>query len=347
MLKPFNELVKLDVRPLCGFRDAKDERGNTVKVPYLGWANCVKLLHENGAESVWYAPRRCPETNSYLWPQAKVTTSKGRVTECWFVSVEIHIDENVFSYDMPLLNGSLVVYEDTLNQLRINNALARAFVKGVAVRTGLGFDLWAAGADAAVLLGTQMIAKGLDFDEVTLVGVINADTMLHLPDFRSSERTFDLIEQVAGRSGRADLPGRVIVQTYSAGDAAIRSAAHYDREGFLERELELRKNLHYPPYVRMANVLIWGASESEVIGVSQQLFLDLIGLLEEQGVAGIQVFPPTPCVLSRLKKNYRYHILIKAAPEQDIAAFCSDYFRGRKPHKSVNVSIDIDPVSVL
>ena len=99
MLKPFNELVKLDVRPLCGFRDAKDERGNTVKVPYLGWANCVKLLHENGAESVWYAPRRCPETNSYLWPQAKVTTSKGRVTECWFVSVEIHIDENVFSYD--------------------------------------------------------------------------------------------------------------------------------------------------------------------------------------------------------------------------------------------------------
>ena len=202
-------------------------------------------------------------------------------------------------------------------------------------------------ADAAVLLGTQMIAKGLDFDEVTLVGVINADTMLHLPDFRSSERTFDLIEQVAGRSGRADLPGRVIVQTYSAGDAAIRSAAHYDREGFLERELELRKNLHYPPYVRMANVLIWGASESEVIGVSQQLFLDLIGLLEEQGVAGIQVFPPTPCVLSRLKKNYRYHILIKAAPEQDIAAFCSDYFRGRKPHKSVNVSIDIDPVSVL
>lgn len=145
MLKPFNELVKLDVRPLCGFRDAKDERGNTVKAPYLGWANCVKLLHENGAESVWYAPRRCPETNSYLWPQAKVTTSKGRVTECWFVSVEIHIDENVFSYDMPLLNGSLVVYEDTLNQLRINNALARAFVKGVAVRTGLGFDLWAAG----------------------------------------------------------------------------------------------------------------------------------------------------------------------------------------------------------
>lgn len=142
-IKSFAELVKLDVRPHCDMRDAKDEKGNTVKVPYLGWAKCVKLLHENGAETVWYAPRKCPETNTFLWPQAKITNSKGRTTDCWFVSVEIHIDDLDFTYDMPLLNGSLVVYEDTLNQLRINNALARAFVKGVAVRTGLGFDLWA------------------------------------------------------------------------------------------------------------------------------------------------------------------------------------------------------------
>ena len=145
MLKPFHELIKLDVRPYCDVRDAKDESGKLIKVPYLSWAKCIKLLHEQGAESVWYAPVECPETHTYLWPQAKVTTSKGRVTECWFVSVEIHIDEQEFSYDTPLLNGSLVVYSDTLNQLRINNALARAFVKGVAIRTGLGFDLWAEG----------------------------------------------------------------------------------------------------------------------------------------------------------------------------------------------------------
>ena len=202
-------------------------------------------------------------------------------------------------------------------------------------------------ADAAVLLGTQMIAKGLDFDDVTLVGVINADTMLHLPDFRSSERTFDLIEQVAGRSGRADLPGKVIVQTYSAHDDAIAAAARYDRERFLEQELKLRHDLSYPPFVRMANVLIWGERESEVIGVAQQLFFDLMKLGEERGAQGIQIFPPTPCVLSRLKKNFRYHILIKAQPTEDISAFCIDYFRSRKPHKTVNVSIDIDPVSVL
>ena len=145
MLKPFHELIKLDVRPYCDVRDAKDESGKLIKVPYLSWAKCIKLLHEQGAESVWYAPVECPETHTYLWPQAKVTTSKGRETYCWFVRVLIHIDEQEFPYDTPLLNGSLVVYSDTLNQLRINNALARAFVKGVAIRTGLGFDLWAEG----------------------------------------------------------------------------------------------------------------------------------------------------------------------------------------------------------
>ena len=145
MLKPFAELSRLDVRPYCSVRDAKDERGNIIKVPYLSWAKCAQLLHENGAESVFYTPVPCPGTGTYLWPQMRVETSKGRVTECWFVRVEIHIDDLVFTYDMPLLNGTLVVYEDTLNQLRINNALARAFVKGVAIRTGLGFALWADG----------------------------------------------------------------------------------------------------------------------------------------------------------------------------------------------------------
>ena len=140
-LKSFNELIKIDVRPQCDTRDAKDENGKTIKVPYLSWGKCVKLLHENGANDVWYAPVECPTTHTYLWPQAKVSTSKGRDTECWFVRVLIHIDDLEFVYDTPLLNGSMVVYTDTLNQLRINNALARAFVKGVAIRTGLGFDL--------------------------------------------------------------------------------------------------------------------------------------------------------------------------------------------------------------
>lgn len=202
-----------------------------------------------------------------------------------------------------------------------------------------------AGAGAAVLLGTQMIAKGLDFDEVTLVGVINADTMLRLPDFRSSERTFDLIEQVAGRSGRADLPGKVIVQTYSASDAAIKAAATYNRSAFLEKELPLRQGLGYPPYVRLANVLAWGKDEDRVRIVAHNVYADLRKLIPKD--AGWIILPPTACVLERLKGSWRYHVIVKAPQGQDIAAHFASYFRERTPGPDVRVSIDIDPVNLL
>lgn len=199
---------------------------------------------------------------------------------------------------------------------------------------------------AAVLLGTQMIAKGLDFDDVTLVGVINADTMLKLPDFRSSERTFDLIEQVAGRAGRADKPGRVVVQTYSAQDVAIRAAASYDRQHFLDEELELREGLGYPPYVRLANVLVWGKDEDAVRATARELYHDLTQLAAGQG-AGWLVLPPTPCVLERLKGSWRYHVVVKSPLSGDIAGCFATYFRDRKPTSGVRVSIDIDPMSLL
>ena len=123
---------------------------------------------------------------------------------------------------------------------------------------------------AAVLLGTQMIAKGLDFDDVVLVGVINADTQLRLPDFRSAERTFDG-EQVAGRAGRGHFEGRVLVQTYMHDAMAILAAAHYDRKRFLADELPKRKMLGYPPYARLANILVWGAEEEAVRAEAEAL----------------------------------------------------------------------------
>ena len=141
MLKPYNELVQVDVLPRCDYREAKDERGQKVKVPYLNWAVCKSMLHENGAETVYYTPLKTPE-GSYLFGSREVANKDGRKNGCWIVSVEVHIDDLTFTMDMPLLNGSLVVYEDTLNQARISNAHARAFVKGVAIHTGLGFKLW-------------------------------------------------------------------------------------------------------------------------------------------------------------------------------------------------------------
>ena len=204
-----------------------------------------------------------------------------------------------------------------------------------------------AAADAAVLLGTQMIAKGLDFDDVTLVGVINADTQLRLPDFRSAERTFDLIEQVAGRSGRAQLPGRVIVQTYSATSIAIQAAAHYDRTSWLNHELESRKSLGYPPFVRLADVLVWGRDEAAVRREAGELYRRMTDAIDEHTQGDWTILAPTPCVLSRLRGSWRYHITVKAPATADIARVLTPVFRSRRAMHELSVAVDIDPASML
>ncbi|WP_303859110.1 primosomal protein N' [Senegalimassilia anaerobia] len=204
-----------------------------------------------------------------------------------------------------------------------------------------------ASAQAAVLLGTQMIAKGLDFDDVTLVGVINADTQLQLPDFRAHERTFDLIEQVAGRAGRAQLPGRVLVQTYEADAAPIRAAARYDRALFLRDELPKRKMLGYPPYVRMANVLVWGAHEADVAALARELAAELAEQARAFGGDGWSVLPATPCVLAKLRNTYRWHVVVKCPADADVFAVLLPVFRRRKADKWVNVAVDVDPDDLL
>ena len=204
-----------------------------------------------------------------------------------------------------------------------------------------------AAAQAAVLLGTQMIAKGLDFDDVTLVGVINADTQLQLPDFRAHERTFDLIEQVAGRAGRAQLPGRVLVQTYEADAAPIRAAARYDRALFLRDELPKRKMLGYPPYVRMANVLVWGAHEVDVAALARELAGELAEQARAFGGDGWSVLPATPCVLAKLRNTYRWHVVVKCPADADVSAVLLPVFRRRKADKWVNVAVDVDPDDLL
>ena len=204
-----------------------------------------------------------------------------------------------------------------------------------------------AGADAAVLLGTQMIAKGLDFEDVTLVGVINADTQLHLPDYRAAERTFSLIEQVAGRAGRADLPGRVLVQTYEADNVAIRAAATYDRERFLRAELPKRRILLYPPFVRMANVLVWGKDEPSVRTTAERLFTELEVHIRDFGGDGWSVLPASPCVLAKLRGVYRWHVVVKCPPGDDLSRVIAPLFRARVPEADVNVAVDVDPNDLL
>ena len=202
-------------------------------------------------------------------------------------------------------------------------------------------------ADVAVLLGTQMIAKGLDFDDVTLVGVISADTQLHLPDYRAAERTFDLIEQVAGRAGRAELEGRVMVQTYEATAPSIQAAACYDRAVFLRDELPKRKMLGYPPYVRLANVLVWGADEGEVRKAAEKLRAEIATRVRDYGSDSWRVFAATPCVLAKLRNTFRWHIVVKAPLDADVSRVLLPLFRARKADQHVNVAVDVDPQSLL
>ena len=142
MLKSFAELRNVDVTPYCELREAKDDKGKIIKVPYLNWAKCKDLLHKNGAEVVYFEPCTNEKGSSLFMSDAVFTDSKGITNRCYEVRVRITIDELTFEVQFPLMNGSNPVKDNSLTQQRVWNAQTRAFVKGVAMRTGLGFDLW-------------------------------------------------------------------------------------------------------------------------------------------------------------------------------------------------------------
>lgn len=197
-----------------------------------------------------------------------------------------------------------------------------------------------------ILLGTQMIAKGLDFPDVTLVGVINADTTLNLPDFRASERTFQLLEQVSGRAGRAEKPGRVIVQTYWPEHPAIKAAATHNRAVFLDYEMPQRRELGYPPFAKLANVLAWGKDDVAVRQETTQLTLALNSACISAG-ENWEILGPSHCLLSRLRGVYRWHTLVKAPIDADISAILEPLLKARKKNDDVRVAVDVDPYNLF
>lgn len=199
----------------------------------------------------------------------------------------------------------------------------------------------------AVLLGTQMITKGLDFEDVTLVGVILADTNLTLPDFRSAERTFDLILQVAGRAGRANLPGKVIVQTYMPDAESIMFAANYNKQGFLQNELAKRQLLKLPPYTHLANIVLLGSNENELSNISKELENAISDYIQKNSISNLECMPPTACVLAKIRNNYRYHILLKCNNSKDLSSYIDDILSKFKSKSNIKINIDIDPVSLL
>ncbi|MGE5090645.1 MAG: primosomal protein N' [Bacillota bacterium] len=196
-----------------------------------------------------------------------------------------------------------------------------------------------------ILIGTQMIAKGLDFPDVTLVGVVEADTGLHLPDFRAAERTFQLLAQVAGRAGRGPKGGRVLVQTRNPTHHALVWAARHDTESFLREELAHRQEPAYPPEVALVNLIVSGKAEPEV-GAAAAALADWCNALVHRHELPLVVLGPAPCPLVRIKDRWRWHVLLKG-PSADIGRIVRYAARRLRRRGDVSYVIDRDPVSVL
>lgn len=196
-----------------------------------------------------------------------------------------------------------------------------------------------------VLVGTQMIAKGLDFPRVTLVGIVSADSALHLPDFRASERTFQLIAQVAGRAGRGTLPGRIVVQTHAPEHPAIRAAANHDYDAFRKGEDELRQELGYPPHGRLLRVVFEDEEEPRAASTCESFATELRGVLEPGD--GF-VLGPAPAPMSLLRGRFRYHLLLKSPLEGEGFGRARRWLLERaRATTRPRVTVDVDPVSML
>ena len=196
-----------------------------------------------------------------------------------------------------------------------------------------------------ILIGTQMIAKGLDFPNVTLVGVVDADTGLYLPDFRSAERTFQLLAQVAGRAGRGPKGGRVLVQTRHPMHHALAHAAHHDTDGFLGTERELRDVPPYPPAVSLVNLIYSGPAERDV-GRRAAALADWCAGLVAKYQLPVTVLGPAPCPLARIKERWRWHVLLKG-PSDSLGRIVRYAARRLKREGKIRLVIDRDPVSLL
>jgi primosomal protein N' (replication factor Y) (superfamily II helicase) len=195
-----------------------------------------------------------------------------------------------------------------------------------------------------ILVGTQMIAKGLHFPNVTLVGIIYADMALHMPDFRAAERTFQLLVQVAGRAGRGDVEGEVIVQSFTPFHSAIQYARQHDFLGFYDQEIEIRQELQYPPATRMVCVTVRSRSEEKAKFVAETLAKGF----EKQTVSlKVLMGGATPAPLAKVQNQYRYQIVMRSAQIQSLVEAVGKVMAATKMPNEVSTSIDVDPLSLL
>jgi primosomal protein N' (replication factor Y) len=192
-----------------------------------------------------------------------------------------------------------------------------------------------------MLVGTQMIAKGLDFPQVTLVGVVSADTALNLPDFRAGERTFDLLTQVAGRAGRGERPGRVLIQTYCPGHYAIEAARHHDYQRFYAEEIRMRRRVRLPPFVRLIELTLYASSRQRVMEASDAL---AAALKRTAARRRMTLLGPAPHRIARLRRTYRVCIVLKGRTLEPMLEVLRKTLQPGRRFRGLPVTVDVDPL---
>lgn len=203
-----------------------------------------------------------------------------------------------------------------------------------------------ASKEADILLGTQMIAKGLDFENVTLVGVLTADSMLHIPDFRSSEKTFQLLTQVSGRAGRHELTGEVLVQTYTPEHYSITLASEYNFLEFYQKEMEIRKKFQYPPYYFLALVTVSHPNHVQAVQTTKKIVQHLLNHVNQKTI----ILGPTPSPIPRIKDRYRYQCMIKYKNEPNLRRLLNKIlgqFSDDVRKNNLSIAVDLEPYHLM
>jgi primosomal protein N' (replication factor Y) len=249
----------------------------------------------------------------------------------------------------PLLSGTLGTesLEEEIKALYPTRKVIRIDRESMERKGALEAALGSiASGETEIVIGTQIIAKGHDFPNIALVGVVNADSSFHLPDFRASEKSFQLFTQMAGRAGRGGKPGRVILQTYNPRHPSIEFSTRHDYRGFSEDELRVRHTFHYPPFTRMARILI-SATDANLAEKSAEQIASLLHRYTK--TEEVEVIGPAPAALAKVQNRYRWNIILKSAKLQPLhrAIDSLSEFNKEAPDRRVLLQVDVDPVSLM
>jgi primosomal protein N' (replication factor Y) len=287
-------------------------------------------------------------------PNCSISLTYHRTTERLICHYCLH--EEQLTRSCPRCAGAIMLQrglgtqqvERLLNERYASARIARMDVDTTSGKWAHAEILDRVGAgEVDILLGTQMIAKGLDFANVTLVGVVDADVGINLPDFRASERCFQLLSQVAGRAGRGPKGGEVIIQTRVPNHHAVRCAVTHDYERFAAEEIGGRKHPVYPPFIRLANVVFSGIAEAPVAKTAEAGADWLRQLIVRRGLAGLSVIGPAPCPIERIKNRWRWHVLIKSERAGELTRLGRYFMERFEVEGEMRITFDREPVALL